>query len=89
MSDNKVYKMCVTALLTALTCVATMVIHVPTPVTNGYVNVGDVVVLLSGWLLLGQAMSSREIFDCTLVFAAIMLAQIPTEMLPWSKKQAA
>ena len=51
MSDNKVYKMCVTALLTALTCVATMVIHVPTPVTNGYVNVGDVVVLLSGWLL--------------------------------------
>ena len=45
--------------------------------------------LLSGWLLLGQAMSSREIFGCALVFAAIMLAQIPTEMLPWSKKQAA
>ena len=42
--------------------------------------------LLSGWLLLGQAMSSREIMGCVLVFAAIMLAQIPTEMLPWSKK---
>ena len=45
--------------------------------------------LLSGWLLLGQAMSSREIFGCVLVFAAIMLAQIPTEMLPWGKKKAA
>ena len=43
--------------------------------------------LLSGWLLLGQAMSSREIFGCVLVFAAIMLAQIPTEMLPWGKKR--
>ena len=45
--------------------------------------------LLSGWLLLGQAMSSREIFGCVLVFAAIMLAQIPAELLPWSKKKAA
>ena len=45
--------------------------------------------LLSGWLLLGQAMSSREIFGCVLVFAAIMLAQIPTEMLPWGQKKAA
>ena len=45
--------------------------------------------LLSGWLLLDQAMSSREIFGCVLVFAAIMLAQIPTEMLPWGKKKAA
>lgn len=50
MSDSKVYKLSVTALLTALTCVATMVIKVPTP-TQGYVNLGDVIVLLSGWLL--------------------------------------
>ena len=41
--------------------------------------------LLSGWLLLGQAMTSREIFGCVLVFAAIMLAQIPPNMLPWNK----
>lgn len=50
MSDSKVYKLSVTALLTALTCVATMVIKVPTP-TQGYVNLGDVIVLLCGWLL--------------------------------------
>lgn len=51
MSDSKVYRLSVTALLTALTCVATMVIKVPTPVTNGYVNLGDIMVLLSGWML--------------------------------------
>ncbi|WP_293729579.1 DMT family transporter [uncultured Phascolarctobacterium sp.] len=43
--------------------------------------------LLSGWLLLGQAMSAREIFGCALVFAAIMLAQIPANMLPWNKEK--
>ncbi|MDO4922263.1 MAG: DMT family transporter [Phascolarctobacterium sp.] len=43
--------------------------------------------LLSGWLFLGQAMSAREIFGCALVFAAIMLAQIPESMLPWSKNR--
>lgn len=42
--------------------------------------------LLSGWLLLGQAMSSREIFGCALVFAAILLAQIPDNLLPWEKQ---
>lgn len=41
--------------------------------------------LLSGWLLLGQSMSAREIFGCALVFAAIMLAQIPASMLPRNK----
>ncbi|MDY4920598.1 MAG: DMT family transporter [Phascolarctobacterium sp.] len=42
--------------------------------------------LVSGWLLLGQAMSIREISGCVLVFAAIMLAQLPPELLPWTKK---
>lgn len=50
MSDSKVYQLSVTALLTALACVATMVIKIPTP-TQGYVNLGDVIVLLCGWLL--------------------------------------
>lgn len=38
-----------TAVFAALCCVATMVIIVPLP--NGYVNLGDVFVLLSGWCL--------------------------------------
>lgn len=42
--------------------------------------------LLSGWILLGQAMSPREIFGCCLVFAAILLAQLPDDL--FSKKKA-
>lgn len=38
------------ALFAALTCVATMVIKLPTP-TMGYIHPGDAVVLLSGFLL--------------------------------------
>ena len=37
-------------MLAALTCVATMVIKIPSPM-QGYLNLGDCVVLLSAWLL--------------------------------------
>ncbi|MBQ1205831.1 MAG: ECF transporter S component [Clostridia bacterium] len=48
---NKETKRLVTAaLLAALTCVATMVIKVPSPL-NGYLNFGDCIVLLAGWML--------------------------------------
>lgn len=40
-----------TAMLAALCCVATLVIQVPTIGTNGYINLGDTIVLLSSWLL--------------------------------------
>ena len=39
-----------TALFTALTTVATLVIQVPSPM-SGYVNLGDAMVLLSAWIL--------------------------------------
>lgn len=38
------------ALLAALCCVATIIIKIPSPL-KGYLNLGDPVVLLSGWLL--------------------------------------
>ncbi len=38
------------ALMLALCCVATMVLRIPSPI-GGYVNLGDCMVLLSGWLL--------------------------------------
>ena len=50
MTDKKLKKIVLSALFAALTCVATMVIQVPSP-ANGYVNLGDGVVLLSAWLL--------------------------------------
>lgn len=39
-----------TAMLAALTCVATMIIKIPSPL-KGYINIGDCVVLLAGWSL--------------------------------------
>ena len=50
MNDKKNRKLVISALMAALVCLATMVIRIPTP-TNGYVNLGDCFVLLSGWLL--------------------------------------
>ena len=50
MSDKKIRTMVTAAVLAALSCVATMVVQIPSPM-NGYVNLGDCFVLLSGWLL--------------------------------------
>lgn len=43
-------KMVIAALFAAITLVATL-IKLPVPMTNGYVNLGDCVVLLCGWIL--------------------------------------
>ena len=42
-------KLAFTALFAALCCVATVIVVIPLP--NGFFNVGDVFVLLSGWFL--------------------------------------
>lgn len=51
---NQTQKLVLTALFAALTCVATMVIRIPTPGTGGYIHPGDALVILSG-LILGPA----------------------------------
>lgn len=51
--QNSVRKLVLTAMFAALTCVATMIIKIPIPATNGYINIGDCIVLMSGWLLGG------------------------------------
>ena len=38
------------ALMAALACVATMVIKIPSPL-QGYLNLGDCIVLVCGWIL--------------------------------------
>ncbi len=49
--DRKLRSIVMASAFAALTCVATMIIKVPTIGTNGYVNIGDSLVLLSAWLL--------------------------------------
>ncbi len=43
----------------------------------------SVVSALAGWLILNEALSTRELFGCVLMFAAIVLAQVP---IPVKKK---
>ena len=39
----------------------------------------SVISVLAGWLLLHQTLSAREIIGCAIMFAAIILAQLPTK----------
>ena len=48
--NSKTKKLVIASLMAAITCVATMIIHIPSPL-KGYLNLGDCVVLLSGWML--------------------------------------
>ena len=50
MIDTKIKKLVVAAMLTALCCVSTIVIQIPSSL-GGYINIGDSIVLVSGFLL--------------------------------------
>ena len=73
---TKTKKLVIAALFTALACVATMIIKIPSPL-KGYINLGDCIVLLAGWLLspvygfvaagLGSALA--DLFSGYLVYA--------------------
>lgn len=47
---NTTQKIVIASMLAALTCVATMLIKIPSPL-HGYLNLGDCIVLLAGWML--------------------------------------
>ena len=51
MQNNKIQTLTTTSLFMALTCIATMIIKLPTPGTGGYVHLGDAFVILSGIIL--------------------------------------
>ncbi len=47
---TKTQKIVIASLFSAIICIATFIIKIPTPL-KGYVNLGDGIVLLAGWLL--------------------------------------
>lgn len=47
---TKTQKIILSGLLASLCCVATMIIKIPSPL-KGYMNLGDAIVLLCGWIL--------------------------------------
>lgn len=76
MDNNKTRKIVLAAMFVALCCVATMIIKIPSPL-KGYLNLGDCIVLLSGFMLspvygflaagLGSALA--DIFSGYIVYA--------------------
>ena len=75
--NSKIKQLTIAALFAALACVATMIIKIPSPL-KGYLNIGDCVVLLSGWLLppfygflaagIGSALA--DLFSGYMIYAA-------------------
>ena len=73
---TKTQQIVMAALMAALTCIATMIIKIPSPL-KGYLNLGDCIVLTAGWLLsptygflaagLGSALA--DIFSGYVVYA--------------------
>lgn len=51
MKQTNLKQLTLAALFAALTCVATMIIKIPTPGTGGYIHLGDAFVVLSGIFL--------------------------------------
>ncbi len=47
---SRTKRIVITALMASMVCVATMIIKIPSPM-KGYLNIGDCIVLLCGWLL--------------------------------------
>ena len=48
--NKKTLNIVISAMFAAIVCIATIVIVIPSPL-KGYINLGDSVVLLSGWIL--------------------------------------
>lgn len=48
--NTRTKKIVMAALIASLTCVATMIINIPSPL-KGYINLGDCIVLVAGWML--------------------------------------
>ncbi len=51
MKNEKLLTLVKASVLIALTTVMTMVVHIPTPSTNGYLNLGDMVVFIAAMML--------------------------------------
>ena len=79
---NQTKKLVYTALFTALCCVGTMVIQIPTPATHGYIHLGDAFVILSG-VILGKKYGSRPPVSAPPLptFSPAMLTMLPRLLL--------
>ena len=72
----KTKRIVMAALMASLSCVATMIIKIPSPL-KGYLNLGDCIVLVAGWMLLptygflaaGLGSALADIFSGYIIYA--------------------
>ena len=79
--NTRTKKIVMGALMAALACIATMIIKIPSPL-KGYLNLGDCIVLVAGWMLsptygflaagLGSALA--DVFSGYLIYAPATFA---------------
>ena len=60
--------------------------HTEPAVASLLMSLESVFSALAGWVILGQALSARELTGCILVFAAVILAELPLNMLLRKRK---
>ena len=60
--------------------------HTEPAVASLLMSLESVFSALAGWVILGQALSARELAGCIFVFAAVILAELPLNMLLRKKK---
>ena len=53
--------------------------NVPPTVASLLMSLESVFAAVSGWMVLGQPLSLRELMGCALVFGAVVLAQLPNK----------
>ena len=62
--------------------------HVDPTIASLVLSLESVFSVLAGWVILHQSLSPRELTGCGLMFAAIILAQLPSKA-PAGKPKAA
>ena len=83
-NDNKLRRLTYAAVFAAIVCVMTMIVKVPTP-TKGYMNLGDVAVLLAGFMLGGVYGGAAAGVGSALadLFAGYMVYAPATFVIKW------
>ncbi|MDO4732080.1 MAG: ECF transporter S component [Bacillota bacterium] len=78
MKKQNLQKMIAAAMLAALCCIATLLLQIPIPLASGgYINLGDCIVLLSGWFL-------GPVYGCAAAAIGSFLADIFTGFLAYA-----
>ena len=59
--------------------------HLPAAVASLIMSLESVFATLAGWLILKEVLSEKELLGCALVFAAVILTQLPNLTFPHKK----